>query len=79
MALFLDSASPDDAREALSFSLGAGINANPTLIAKVSRKTRGVITELANICPWSWAIICCPKTKRRICPFGFASLNRRHA
>jgi transaldolase len=51
MALFLDSAFPEDARQAMAFGFIAGITTNPTLIAKVGRKPEDVIAELADICP----------------------------
>lgn len=51
MALFLDSASPADAREAMDLGFIAGITTNPSLIAKTGRKPEDVIVELADICP----------------------------
>jgi len=51
MSLFLDSASADDARQAMSLGLVAGITTNPTTMARVSRKPEEVIAELAGICP----------------------------
>lgn len=51
MALFLDSAFPADARQAMTLGFVAGITTNPTLMAKVGGKPADVIAELAEICP----------------------------
>jgi transaldolase len=51
MSLFLDSASAQDARQAMSLGLVTGITTNPTIMAKVARKPEDVIAELAGICP----------------------------
>jgi transaldolase len=51
MALFLDSASPADARAAMKLGFVAGITTNPTLMAKIDRKPSDAIVELADICP----------------------------
>jgi len=51
MALFLDSASPADARQAMALGFIAGITTNPTLMAKVDGKPENLIAELADICP----------------------------
>ena len=51
MALFLDSANPDDARAAMKLGFVTGITTNPTLMARVSGNPEDVITELAEICP----------------------------
>ncbi len=51
MSLLLDSASADDARQAISLGLVAGITTNPALMAKIARKPEDVIAELASICP----------------------------
>ncbi|WP_434131080.1 transaldolase family protein [Methylocaldum sp. GT1BB] len=51
MSLFLDSAFPADARQAMALGFVAGITTNPTLMAKVDRKPEDVIAELADICP----------------------------
>jgi len=51
MSLLLDSASADEARQAISLGLVAGITTNPALMAKIARKPEDVIAELASICP----------------------------
>ncbi|MGX2041708.1 transaldolase family protein [Methylocaldum sp. MU1018] len=51
MSLFLDSAFPADARQAMTLGFVAGITTNPVLMAKVDRKPEDVIAELADICP----------------------------
>jgi transaldolase len=51
MALFLDSASPADARQAMALGFVAGITTNPTLMAKAGGKPDDLIVELADICP----------------------------
>lgn len=51
MSLFLDSALPADARQAMALGFVAGITTNPVLMAKVDRKPEDVIAELADICP----------------------------
>jgi transaldolase len=51
MSLFLDSASPSDARQAMTLGFIAGITTNPTLMAKIERKPEDVICELADVCP----------------------------
>ena len=51
MSLLLDSASADDARQAMSLGLIAGVTTNPTLMAKIARQPEEVIAELAGICP----------------------------
>ena len=51
MSLFLDSAFPADARQAMALGFVAGITTNPTLMAKVEGKPQDVIVELADICP----------------------------
>jgi transaldolase len=51
MALFLDSAIPDDAKHAMSLGFVAGITTNPTLMAKAGRKPADLICELADLCP----------------------------
>ena len=50
MSLLLDSASADDARQAMSLGLIAGITTNPTLMTKIARKPEEVIAELAALC-----------------------------
>lgn len=51
MALFLDSASPADARQAMALGFVAGITTNPILMARVGGEPLEVIAELADICP----------------------------
>lgn len=51
MSLFLDSASPADARQAMALGFIAGITTNPTLMAKIERKPEDLICELADVCP----------------------------
>jgi transaldolase len=51
MSLFLDSALPADARQAMALGFVAGITTNPTLLAKVDRKPEDAIAELTDICP----------------------------
>lgn len=50
MALFVDSASPADARVAMSLGFVTGITTNPTLVAKMERKPEDLICELADLC-----------------------------
>ncbi len=51
MALYLDSASVEDARRALELGFVRGITTNPALMAKTGRHPQDVITELCGICP----------------------------
>lgn len=51
MALFLDSASPADARQAMALGFVAGITTNPILMDRVGGEPLEVIAELADICP----------------------------
>jgi transaldolase len=51
MALFLDSASADDARAAMKLGFVSGITTNPTLLARVSGAPEDIVAELADICP----------------------------
>lgn len=51
MALLLDSASAQDARQAMGLGFVSGITTNPTLMARIGRPPREVIAELAGICP----------------------------
>jgi len=51
MALFLDSASAADARQAMALGFVNGITTNPNLMAKVAGKPTNIIAELADICP----------------------------
>ncbi len=50
MALFLDSASATDARQAMALGFISGITTNPNLMAKVSGKPENIIAELADLC-----------------------------
>jgi transaldolase len=51
MALFLDSADPEEAREAMSLGFVEGITTNPALIAKIGRPPEEVIAQLCDLCP----------------------------
>lgn len=51
MALFLDSASAADARQAMALGFVSGITTNPNLMAKAAGKPADIIAELADICP----------------------------
>ncbi len=51
MALFLDSASAADARQALALGVISGITTNPNLMAKVAGQPEDIIAELADLCP----------------------------
>lgn len=51
MSLFLDSADPEDARQAYRLGFVAGITTNPTLIARTGRPALEVIAELCTIIP----------------------------
>jgi transaldolase len=51
MALFLDSADPEEAREAMSLGFVEGITTNPALIAKTGRPPEEVIAQLCDLCP----------------------------
>jgi transaldolase len=51
MALFLDSASADDARKAAMLGFVAGITTNPTLVAGTGRAPADVIAELCDVHP----------------------------
>jgi len=50
MAIYLDSAIPDEARQAMSLGYVRGITTNPTLLAKVNRPAEEVLRELCRIC-----------------------------
>lgn len=49
MTLYLDSASPDDARKAFALGFIGGITTNPALIAKTGKPSATVISELCEI------------------------------
>lgn len=49
MSLFLDSAQPEDARQAQALGFIAGITTNPTLIAQTGRPAFQVIQELCGL------------------------------
>ena len=51
MAIYLDSAIPDEARQAMSLGFVSGITTNPILLAKVKRPASEVLRELCSICP----------------------------
>jgi transaldolase len=50
MAIYLDSAIPDEARQAMSLGYVRGITTNPALLAKVHRPAAEVLRELCSIC-----------------------------
>jgi transaldolase len=50
MALYLDSASVEDARRAMELGFVRGITTNPALMAKTGRHPQDVIGELCEIC-----------------------------
>jgi transaldolase len=50
LAIYLDSAIPDEARQAMGLGFVRGITTNPTLLAKVSRPPAQVLRELCGIC-----------------------------
>jgi transaldolase len=51
VAIYLDSADPDDARQAMGLGFVSGITTNPTLLARVKRPPGQVLRELCHICP----------------------------
>ena len=51
MAIYLDSALPEEARQAVSLGFVTGITTNPKLIVKTGRPASDVIVELCDICP----------------------------
>ncbi len=51
MAIYLDSAIPDEARQAMRLGFVSGITTNPILLAKVKRPVSEVLHELCSICP----------------------------
>lgn len=51
MALFLDSASPEDARRSALLGYVSGVTTNPTLMARTGRPARDIIPELCDIHP----------------------------
>lgn len=51
MAIYLDSAIPDEARQAMTLGFVRGITTNPVLLAKVRRPVIEVLRELWGICP----------------------------
>jgi transaldolase len=51
MALFLDSADPEEARDAMSLGFVEGITTNPTLIARTGLSPEEVIPQLCDLCP----------------------------
>jgi transaldolase len=50
MAIYLDSAMPDEARQAMGLGYVRGITTNPTLLARVNRPVMDVLRELCSIC-----------------------------
>jgi transaldolase len=51
VAIYLDSADPNDARQAMGLGFVSGITTNPTLLAKVKRPPSEILRELCHICP----------------------------
>jgi transaldolase len=51
VAIFLDSALPEEARQAFSLGYVRGITTNPALLAKAGRPPEQVLRELSCICP----------------------------
>ncbi len=51
MSIYLDSALPEEARQAISLGFVRGITTNPTLLAKAKRPAPEVLRELCHICP----------------------------
>jgi len=51
VAIYLDSAIPDQARQAMSLGFVRGITTNPVLLAKVKRPASEVLRELCSTCP----------------------------
>jgi len=51
VAIYLDSAIPDEARQAMGLGFVSGITTNPILLAKVKRPASEVLRELCGICP----------------------------
>lgn len=49
MVLYLDSASPADARRAAELGFVGGITTNPTLLARVDRPAEEILTELSDL------------------------------
>ncbi len=50
MAIYLDSALPDDARQAFALGFVRGITTNPVLLRKTARSPAEVLSELCQIC-----------------------------
>ena len=50
MAIYLDSAIPDEARQAMKLGFVRGVTTNPTLLAKVPSPPSEVLRELRGIC-----------------------------
>jgi transaldolase len=51
VAIYLDSADPQDARQAMALGFVRGITTNPSLLAKVKRPPVEVLRELCHVCP----------------------------
>jgi transaldolase len=51
VAIYLDSATPDEARQAMGLGFVRGITTNPALLAKVKRPAMEVLRELCTVCP----------------------------
>lgn len=50
MSIYLDSALPEEARQAMSLGFVRGITTNPTLLARAKRPAPEVLRELCHIC-----------------------------
>jgi transaldolase len=51
MPIYLDSAMPDEAQQAMGLGFVTGITTNPALLARTGRQASEVIPELCDICP----------------------------
>jgi transaldolase len=51
VAIYLDSAIPEQARQAMNLGFVRGITTNPVLLAEVKRPAMEVLRELCSICP----------------------------
>ncbi len=51
MGILLDSAVPEEAREAMALGFVWGITTNPTLLARVKDSVEGIVRTLCGICP----------------------------
>jgi transaldolase len=51
MSIYLDSANPDEVRQAMALGFVAGITTNPLIIAREKRPAPDLIAELLEVCP----------------------------